>query len=147
MVEGIDNCLVKLSRCCNPLPGDEVIGFITRGHGVSVHKRDCPNVPVNLEEAAEPDRWIPVHWDKNVKEQFNATLRIYCINKIGMMADIATDLAAMHVNIQSISVQSDKSGNSNIIMTIVVSNAEHLRTVILHLNKVNGVLSVERTGL
>ena len=62
IVEGIDNCLIKLSRCCNPLPGDEIIGFITRGHGVSIHKRDCNNVPKNLMDAEEPERWVNAHF-------------------------------------------------------------------------------------
>ena len=63
VVEGIDNCLIKLSRCCAPLPGDEIIGFITRGHGVSMHKRDCSNVPVDISKASEPERWISAYWD------------------------------------------------------------------------------------
>ena len=146
VVEGIDNCLIKFARCCSPLPGDDIIGFITRGHGVSIHKKDCPNVPHPIESASEPERWVNVSWDKNVKEQFNSSLKIFCINKIGMMADIATDLASMHVNISSISMHNMKDGDAVVTMTIVVASVEHLKSVIKHLEKINGVISVDRTG-
>ena len=147
IVEGIENCLVKLSRCCNPLPGDDVIGFITRGHGVSVHKRDCVNVPEHLEMAAEPERWIPVSWAKNVKESFNATIQIYCLDKIGLIAEISTQLAAMHVYIQSIASHPAKGGNVVMVLTVSVNGVDHLNTVIKHLKKLDSVIDVERTGI
>ncbi len=146
IVEGIDNCLVKLSRCCNPLPGDEIIGFVTRGHGVSVHKRDCTNVPIKIADSLEPERWINVYWDENVKEEFNATLDIYCINRIGLMADISTTLANMHVDIRSIATHDTKNG-SKLTLTIAVNGVEHLHNVIKFLRKINGVLTIERTGV
>ncbi|MCQ2461321.1 MAG: bifunctional (p)ppGpp synthetase/guanosine-3',5'-bis(diphosphate) 3'-pyrophosphohydrolase [Clostridia bacterium] len=147
IVEGIDNCLIKLSRCCNPLPGDDIIGFITRGHGVSVHKRDCTNVPVYIKDSPEPERWIKVYWDENVKEEFNATMDIYCISRIGLMADISTTLANMHVDIRSISTRDGKDGTKVLTLTIAVNGVEHLTSVIKYLKKVNGVFSVERTGV
>lgn len=147
IVEGIDNCLIKLSKCCNPLPGDDIIGFITRGHGVSVHKRDCTNVPVYIKDSPEPERWIKVYWDENVKEEFNATMDIYCISRIGLMADISTTLANMHVDIRSISTRDGKDGTKVLTLTIAVNGVEHLTSVIKYLKKVNGVLSVERTGV
>ena len=75
----MDNCLVKFARCCNPVPGDPIIGFITRGYGVSIHKRDCINVPRNVTEAAEPDRWVHVHWEESVRQEFKATLHLTCL--------------------------------------------------------------------
>lgn len=148
VVDGIDDCLVKLSKCCNPLPGDEIIGFITRGHGVSVHKRDCTNVPRIIEEAEEPERWVTVHWAENLKEHFDASLKLYCTNKIGMIADITSDLAAMHVNIQTIGVRNLVDKDEAVVsMTIIVNGADHLNTVLNHLRKIDGVLSVERTGM
>lgn len=147
IVEGIDNCLIKLSKCCNPLPGDDIIGFITRGHGVSVHKRDCTNVPVYIKDSPEPERWIKVYWDENVKEEFNATMDIYCISRIGLMADISTTLANMHVDIRSISTRDGKDGTKVLTLTVAVNGVEHLTSVIKYLKKVNGVLSVERTGV
>ena len=75
IVEGIDNCLVKFSRCCNPLPGDDIIGFITRGHGVSIHTKKCTNVPDDISKSGEPDRWVKAYWDTTIKEEFKCTLQ------------------------------------------------------------------------
>lgn len=143
-VEGVDNVLIKFSRCCNPLPGDDIIGFITRGHGVSVHKRDCPNVPADPTTCAEPERWVRVSWNQNVKKEFQATLQITALSRIGLMADISMQLANMRVNINEISSREAKDGRSTIYMTITVSNVEHLKNVIARIEKVDGVLSVER---
>ncbi len=147
VVEGIDNCLIKFSRCCNPLPGDEIIGFITRGYGVSIHKRDCNNVPVNISECAEPQRWIKVYWDKVVRDEFKSTLLITCFNRVGMVADITVQFANMHVMIHDINTRSFKDGRSAITLTITVNSIEHLKSVIAKVEKVNGVLSIERTGM
>jgi GTP pyrophosphokinase len=148
VVEGIDNCLVKLSKCCNPLPGDSIIGFITRGHGVSIHKRDCPNVPKNIAYSSEPERWINASWDKNVKtESFQATLQITCIQRIGLMADISTLLANMHVNINAISTREYKDTRNELLLTITVSSLEHLNNVIGKIKKIDSILEIERTGL
>lgn len=146
VIDGVDNVLIKLSKCCNPLPGDSVIGFITRGHGISVHKRDCTNVPQDLTMAPEPERWIRVHWSDNIKENFEAGLNIHCDDEIGMMAKITGDLAAMHVNISSISLH-NKDDISTIHMRIIVSNVDHLNDVIGHLRNIHGVHAVERTGI
>ena len=147
VVEGIDNCLIKFSRCCNPLPGDEIIGFITRGHGVSIHKRDCTNVPEVISESAEPARWINAYWDKTVRDEFKSTLLITCFNRVGMVADITVQFANMHVMIHDINTRSFKDGRSAIALTITVNSIEHLKSVIAKVEKVNGVLSIERTGM
>ena len=146
VIDGVDNVLIKLSKCCNPLPGDAVIGFITRGHGISVHKRDCTNVPRDISLAPEPERWIQVHWSENIKENFEAGLNIHCDDQIGMMAKITGDLAAMHVNISTISLH-NKEDYSTIHMRIIVSNVDHLNDVIGHLRNISGVHAVERTGI
>lgn len=143
-VEGVDNVLIKFSRCCNPLPGDNIIGFITRGHGISVHKRDCPNVPGDLQNCQEPERWVRVTWNDDVKKEFKASLQITGLSRIGLMADISVQLANMRVNINEISTRDAKDGRSTIYMTITVSNVDHLKNVIARLEKVDGVLSVER---
>ncbi len=143
-VEGVDNVLIKFSRCCNPLPGDNIIGFITRGHGISVHKRDCTNVPKELSACAEPERWVQVRWNKDVKKEFKAALQITSLSRIGLMADISVQLANMRVNINEISSRVAKDGRSTINMNITVSNVDHLKNVISRIEKVDGVLSVER---
>lgn len=145
IVEGIDNCLVKLSKCCNPIPGDDIIGFITRGHGVSVHKRDCPNVPKNTAESAEPERWITVRWEATESQGFNATLLISCIDRISMLADVSVALANMHVMIHSVNTRDPADGTFLIYMTIAVNNAEHLKGITAKLSKINGILKIERS--
>lgn len=145
IVEGIDNCLIKFSRCCNPLPGDEIIGFITRGHGVSIHKRSCTNVPKNIELASEPDRWLRAYWDKNVKESYKCTILVHCIDRVGMLADVSGLMANMHVMIHSVSTSGQKDGRSTLILMITVEGVEHLKSVTARVEKINGVLSVERS--
>ena len=146
VVEGIDNCLVKFSRCCNPLPGDEIIGFITRGHGVSIHTKDCSNVPADLAHCPDKDRWIRTYWDSTIKEDFRATLMISCLNRVGMLADISVQLANMRVMINDINTRNFKDGRSTFAMTITVSGIEHLKSVAAKLERIDGVLSVERAA-
>lgn len=143
-VEGIDNVLVKFSKCCNPLPGDNIIGFITRGHGVSVHKRECSNVPEDISACAEPERWIKVSWNDSVKQEFRASLVITGLSRIGLMADISMQLAAMRVNITELNTREQKDGRSLMNITIIVSNLDHLRNVVSRIEKIDGILSVER---
>ncbi len=148
VVEGVDNCLVKFSRCCNPLPGDEIIGFITRGHGVSIHTRNCTNVPRDIAAAQEPDRWLRAYWDKkNTKEEFKCTLNITCLNRMGMLADISGALANMRVMINELNTRNYSDGRCSIVVTLSVAGVEHLKTVVDKLNKVDSVLEIERTGV
>lgn len=144
IIEGIDNCLIKFSKCCSPLPGDNIIGFITRGHGVSIHKRDCTNVPKVIELSNEPDRWISASWDSDVKEEFTATLSIACLDRVGMMADISKVIADMRVMIYGINTKSKKDGRASIELTLAVNGIEHLQGVMAKILKINGVLDVER---
>lgn len=143
-VEGIDNCLIKFSQCCNPLPGDNIIGFITRGHGVSIHKRDCTNVPKDIANCAEPARWVNAYWNKNVKEEYKATLQLTCLSRIGLMAEVAMQVANMRVNITNISTHDTKDGRAIIELTVNVSGIEHLKNLIAKIDKIDGILSVER---
>ena len=144
IVEGIDNCLVKLSKCCAPLPGDDIIGFITRGHGVSIHKRDCPNVPVNIADSAEPERWIAAHWDGTKSDAFVSTLQIAAIDRDGLLLDIMNSVYNMRVPVHGVNARQTKSGNCIVIMSVSAESVEHLKSIISRLEKVNGVFSVER---
>ena len=146
VIEGIDNCLIKLSKCCSPVPGDKIIGFITRGHGVSIHKRDCTNVPKVIELADEPDRWIPAGWDSSVKEDFTATVSMTCLDRVGLMADVSKMIADMRVMIYGIKTKSKKDGRASLELTIGVNGIEHLNGVMAKLRKINGVLDVERSN-
>ncbi len=147
IVEGIDNCLIKFSRCCNPLPGDKIIGFITRGHGVSIHTRNCSNVPEDISKAGEPERWITAYWDSSVREDFKCTLQIYCLNRIGLLADVSSMLANMRIMINDISTRNMKDGRAIIMVTVSVNGVEHLNSLVSKIEKVDGVLSIERSGV
>ena len=144
IVDGIENCLVKFSKCCNPIPGDNIIGFITRGYGVSLHKINCANVPKDIAACAEPDRWIKAHWAGNNKEEFNSDIKIMAIDKPSIIADLTMQLSYMHVEIQSFKLSKAKGGKSQIYMSILVKNMEHLKSVMSKISKIGGVLSVNR---
>ncbi len=148
IVEGIDNCLVKLSKCCAPLPGDDIIGFITRGHGVSVHKRDCVNVPVNIANAAEPNRWIRSYWAESEIERssFTASLQINALDRDGLLADVTNVLFNMHVNLHAVNARAVKGGNCLISVTVATAGLEHLKSIIERLRKLSGVYTVERVN-
>ncbi|MGN0474540.1 MAG: RelA/SpoT family protein [Acutalibacteraceae bacterium] len=146
-VEGIDNCQIKMSRCCNPLPGDDIIGFITRGYGVSIHKRSCSNVPQDLEHCESPERWIKASWAEETDyREFKTTLKLTCIDRKGLLADVTTQLSLMHIGINSLNSRELKDGNAVITTTISVSSKEHLAQIIAKLNRIHGVLNIERTS-
>lgn len=145
VVEGIDNCLINMARCCNPLPGEEVIGFITRGHGLTVHRRNCKNVPVDIEHSPEPERWVKAHWNKNVQVQARSSLNVYAIDRDGVVMDITTSMASAHVKIHTINARPINDGNCITSMTLSVNNKEHLDAIIKMLNKIQGVYLIERS--
>ena len=145
IVEGIDNCLIKLSRCCAPIPGDEIIGFITRGHGVSIHKRDCPNVPQNIEKAAEPYRWVDASWSAGTEtKEFNATIAVLCEPSAFIMADIANVLAEMRIMINAVNTRGEKGGRGTVFITVTVKSTDSLNVLISRLKNVQGVIDITR---
>lgn len=146
-VDGTDNCLVKLSKCCNPLPGDNIIGFVTRGHGISVHKRDCTNVPRDMAHCENPERWIKVKWTGSFHKNFQSTLTIHAIDRPQIVADITMEIANMRLSLHSVSAREIKDGNCVVIITISIESVEHLKNIINKLSKINGVYSIERTGM
>ncbi len=146
VVEGIDNCLIKLSKCCDPLPGDSIIGFITRGHGVSIHKRDCVNVPKDISKAEEKDRWIGAYWADDGRTSFTSTIQITGLDRDGLLADITNVLFNMRVGLHAVNARAVKGGNCIITVTVSAASVEHLQSIIAKLKKLGGVYSVERTN-
>ena len=144
VVEGIDNCLVRLSHCCDPLPGDHIIGFITRGHGVSIHKRDCPNVPRDIEKSEQPERWVNAHWAGSQSESFKSTLQVLANDRPNLIADVTITLANMRVPIYAVNARQLKDGTCQMILTIGSENLIHLGNIMDRLRKVGSVLTVER---
>ena len=146
LVEGMDNCLIKFSRCCNPLPGDEIIGFITRGFGVSIHKRSCTNVPKDFTACPEPERWVRAHWAGEVKEEFKSTLHIVSTDRSGLLADVTQQLFNMHIFIHTLNSREIKNTeNALISATISINGMAHLQQVIDRLSKIRGVISIDRS--
>jgi guanosine-3',5'-bis(diphosphate) 3'-pyrophosphohydrolase len=146
IVEGLDNCLVKMARCCNPVPGDKIIGFITRGFGVSVHKSDCPNVLQNLEREDNAGRWVHVKWANNVNTPFKAALKVLSTDRFGLLADISAALSSMRVMIHTVNARELKNGDAVIDLTIDVTSTDHLKNVISRLDKIEGVQRIVRSG-
>lgn len=146
VIEGIDNCLIKLSKCCAPLPGDDIIGFITRGHGVSVHKKDCVNVPRDTNSASEAGRWIGAYWADDGSSSFTSTVQITGLDRDGLLADITNVLFNMRVGLHAVNARAVKGGNCVITVTLSAASVEHLSSIIAKLKKLSGVYSVERTN-
>ncbi len=147
IVEGIDNCELKFARCCNPVPGDDIIGFITRGHGVSVHKADCSNMVAIKDDEEQKGRFIQVHWAQNRnKTSFFGTLDIISENRTGLLADITILLSNNRVAIERMNTHNMKNGNANIIITISIQDISQLNNIMQQLRKIKGILSVDRYG-
>ncbi|MBR3738456.1 MAG: bifunctional (p)ppGpp synthetase/guanosine-3',5'-bis(diphosphate) 3'-pyrophosphohydrolase, partial [Eubacterium sp.] len=147
IVEGFDNSPINMGRCCNPLPGENIIGFITRGHGITIHRRECKNVPADIASSAEPERWVNARWNDNIQVEARSTINIYAINREGVLLDITTVLASAHIKIHAISARPINDGNCVTNLTIAVNGKEHLETIIKMLNKINGVYLIERSEL
>ncbi len=141
-VEGIDNCLIKFAKCCNPLPGDFIIGFITKGYGVSIHNINCPNAKLGLEK--EPDRWIKASWDNNETKYFTTTINIEVKNVVGVMVKITTVLADMKVTVRSFNARETDSDSAIISVSMDVKDVEHLNYIINRINKNKYVTNVTR---
>ena len=151
IVDSIDNCQVRFAKCCNPLPGDSIIGFVTRGFGVSVHKYDCPNAKAGIVRESEKDRWVTVRWSKgslesgeNTTGSFEALLQIFAYNSFQVFADITAVFADMRVQVHS--MNSKESGNDGMIimLNITCRNTSHVNSIISRLKKIKNVIDVTR---
>ena len=145
IIEGADNILVKFAQCCNPLPGDPIIGFITRGFGVSIHKQDCINVINNMDEENK-DRWIKASWAGLDNTTYRATIDIITEQKSSVIADVTAAIAANRIPMREMNMHRLKNGNNNILITIEIAGVEQLTNVMQRLQKISGVISVDRTG-
>ena len=144
VVEGIDNCPIKFAKCCSPLPGDEIIGFVTRGFGVSIHKKDCANARESMRHPENRDRWVKAYWADTVREDYKATLEIVCMDRANLVSDVALALGDMRVPIYSLDARAADQGRARMSVTIGITNTEHLNNVVARLRKVKDVVSVTR---
>lgn len=147
IVDGMEDCLVKFAQCCNPVPGDPIIGFITRGYGVSIHRRDCTNVPKVIEEAPNRERWVSVQWESGQKTESYATLRVTAGNGENLLLKLTTVLANMHVSVHAVNARDVEGGGAVATLTVVVSSVEHLQTIMKKLESVADVDRVERATI
>lgn len=123
----LDGCLVKFARCCNPLPGDEIVGFITRGFGVSIHKRDCINVVNSINDAEQKERWVRAEWAENVRDSvFKSALEIYAADRSDLLADVSIAIANMRIPLHSLSARETKDHHVMIQITLGITHLEQL---------------------
>lgn len=141
VVKGIDNCLVKLSKCCNPVPGDNIIGYITKGRGVSVHRTDCVNVKDLLKEE---DRIIDVYWYTEKAASYNVDITVYANDRSGLLADVIQVLSNLKTKLMGLNSKATKEHIATIEITIEVENIEELNKVLKELRKVDSVYEVTR---
>ena len=136
IVDGIDNCAIKFAQCCNPLPGDEIVGFITRGHGISVHKKDCVNYLSQKDDPENAARWINVKWESSEKHTgyFKCTLDIVAVDRIGLLADVSSALAMINIFIYESTSRELKNGNAMLcdsrncfVLECAFRNCQHCR--------------------
>ena len=145
VVEGLDNCLIKFASCCTPVPGDPVVGFITRGRGVSIHRADCRNYTAAADDPDKKGRWVRVAWGGEINETYQTTVSIRAQERTGLIMDIATVLASMKLKVCSMNAR-ESGGTAMLFITIDVRDREELAGAITKLMGVRGVEEVRRTG-
>lgn len=149
IVDGQEGCEVKFAKCCNPLPGDSVIGYITKGYGISIHKRDCPNVIAGMKSKEFFSRWVHAEWNKaevsaSSGKLFEAVVQIYAENSISLIADISTALANMKVAITQINTKPCSDSNVIVNLSVGCKDTDHYNSIVSRLRSVPGVTSVVR---
>ena len=145
LVEGLDNCLIKFSRCCTPVPGDDIIGYITRGQGVSIHRTDCENARRRAERPEDEGRWLNVSWADEIHESYTTTLTVVSRERGGLVMDIATVMNALNTKVRSINAR-DTGDKSIVVITLETKGLDELKTVINRLQGISGVVEVNRNG-
>ena len=145
LVEGLDNCLIKFSRCCTPVPGDDIIGYITRGQGVSIHRTDCENARRRAERPEDEGRWLNVSWADEIHESYTTTLTVVSRERGGLVMDIATVMNALNTKVRSINAR-DTGDKSIVVITLETKGLDELKSVINRIQGISGVVEVNRNG-
>lgn len=144
IVEGLDNCLVKFAKCCSPLPGDPIIGFVTRGYGVSIHRQDCANVHDALKNKLEDGRWLRTEWAMDERHEYQAAIKVTAKSRVGAFGDVLTVLANMKININEMTAKEEKTEECSLYLTITVNSREQMQLVLSRLLHAEGVKEVKR---
>ncbi len=143
IVEGLSNCLVKFSKCCTPVPGDDIVGFITRGYGVSVHRCDCPNASRERRKENE-GRWIKVSWGSDVRESYLTALEVFAKDSQHLVLDVSSVLSTTNTRVKFLSADATSDGYAVVRLQIYVADSTQLATVMRKLNQISGVMKVDR---
>ena len=141
VVKGIDNCLVRLSKCCNPVPGDDIVGFVTRGRGVSVHRKDCVNVKDLI---SQEDRMIDVYWYNDSSSAYNVDIEILANDRNGLLADIIKQIASVKTRLIAVNSKLNRDKTVTTDVTVEVENLEDLNNILKALRKIDNVYEVNR---
>ncbi len=144
VVEGVDNCPIKFAKCCSPLPGDQIVGFITRGFGVSIHKKDCQNAIASMSNPENKGRWLNAYWEESKQESYKATLELMAMNRDGLVGDVAVALTEMRIPVYTMNARMVDNGRASMSLTIGIASTEHLNNVLTKLRRVKDVISVTR---
>ncbi|GIO90791.1 RelA/SpoT family protein [Paenibacillus lactis] len=142
-VKGIDNLLVRFARCCNPVPGDDIVGYVTRGRGVSVHRSDCPNLPATG-EGEDAARVIEVEWESSVEANYSVDIEVTGHDRNGLLNEVLQAVSESKTNISAVTGRSDKNKMAMIHMTILIRNTDHLHSVVERIKRVKDVYTVHR---
>ena len=145
VVEGFDNTPIKFAKCCSPLPGDPIVGFITRGFGVSIHKQTCANAVASMKDPSNAPRWVKAYWADSVKDSYKAGLEIIALNRNELLQDVLSALADIRVPIYAMNARQVENNCAVVSLTIGINNTEHLNRVVARLSKVRDVLKVTRS--
>jgi GTP diphosphokinase / guanosine-3',5'-bis(diphosphate) 3'-diphosphatase len=149
VVDGVDGCEVKFAKCCNPLPGDKVVGFVTKAHGISIHKADCPKALQGQSNPGEADRWKRAYWEipeaaSNDHSVYGALIQIYSLDVVGVLADVTAVLADMKVSILSVNTQKASGGRAIMNLTVSCKNVDHYNSIVSRLRSLENVVDVGR---
>ena len=146
LVEGLSNCLVKFSRCCTPVPGDDIVGFITRGQGVSIHRRDCTNCKQLMNQPENQGRWVKVSWADSITDSYVTTVTIASKDRSGLVMDIATVLNALNAKVRSLTARDTGGGLALTTVSLEVKDSGELKYIMGRLTSIPGVSGVARNG-
>lgn len=144
VVEGIDNCLTRFSHCCNPVPGDKIVGYVTRGRGVAIHRADCINMLHAMTNEVENSRFIPVHWADETHASFQSTINVTATDRDLLLVDIMTNIAELKIPLTNVSARKGKNNLAMIELTMEISGTEQLDRAIKQIYKVDGIISIVR---
>ena len=143
IVEDIESCMIKFSRCCTPVPGDSIVGFITRGYGVSIHRSDCPNA-ASRHNPREAPRWVPVRWATAEDQPFETTLELECVTRDGLLLDVASTMTTSRIRVKELAGKDLPNGHSVFTIRFEVKNVAELNSIRTKLSNIRDVISTKR---